>query len=94
MDHTRISGVEPLSLILSQTKEFQKVESGVRKCQRVSPKSVRSSWYVLYDMFIFDSIPLQAQLSIFDSCLSKTYHYNYGLDAYDYIFSHVFQKST
>ena len=31
MDHMRMSGTEPLSVILSQTKKFKKIESYVRK---------------------------------------------------------------
>ena len=33
MDHKRISGTEPSSVILSQTKHFKNVECDARKCQ-------------------------------------------------------------
>ena len=37
----RISGTEPLSVILSQTKLFQKFESDVPKCQnKLKPKGM------------------------------------------------------
>ena len=31
MDHLRISGTEPSSVIRSQTKQFQKLESDIQK---------------------------------------------------------------
>ena len=34
MDHMRISGNEPPSVILSQTKRFQKLKMIARKCQK------------------------------------------------------------
>ena len=36
MDHVRISGNEPSSLILSQTKWIQKLKMIARKCQKQS----------------------------------------------------------
>ena len=33
MDHIRISGTEPSSVFLSQTKNFQKLQIDARKCQ-------------------------------------------------------------
>ena len=33
MDHMRISGTEPSSVILSQTQSFIKVKSDAKKCQ-------------------------------------------------------------
>ena len=39
MDHMRISGTEPSSVIPSQTKYFEKVKSDAKKCQnKVKPK--------------------------------------------------------
>ena len=42
MDHMRISGNEPSSVILSQTKWFQTLKMIARKCQiKVKPKGKR-----------------------------------------------------
>ena len=41
MDHMRISGTEPSSVILSQTKKFQKLKIDAQKCQnKLKPKGM------------------------------------------------------
>ena len=41
MDHMRISGTEPSSVILSQTKKFQKLESVVpKRLNKLKPKGM------------------------------------------------------